>query len=142
MTQTAKLTQETRQSGHAGFTLIEVVVAVAILGWVLTSAISMVSQYADERGRMRDRFHGGQVAWNQLMEEYRQVRGWQSSMLSSEREESGSAEQAGMEWDWEVNTQAAMGSGLFQYRATSTASGAARPAAVFTLYLDVDGGEP
>ena len=136
------MTKKEAHLRHAGFTLIEVVVAVAILGWVLASAISMVSQYADERGRMRDRFYGGQVAWNQLMEEYRQVRGWQSPTLSASREESGRVEQAGMDWDWEVSTQAAMGSGLFQYRATSTVSGAARPAAVFTLYLDVDEGEP
>jgi len=55
---------------HRGFTLIEVAVALTILSWVLGSSLFLVSQYADERLRMRERFLATQVAWNQLMEQY------------------------------------------------------------------------
>ena len=37
----------------AGFTLIEVAVALTILGWVMGSALYLVQQYADERVRLR-----------------------------------------------------------------------------------------
>ena len=40
----------------AGFTLIEVAVALLILSTVLASSLQLVNQYADERERMRDRF--------------------------------------------------------------------------------------
>ena len=59
-----------------GFTLIEVVIALFILSWVLSSAIYMVHQYADERVRLRERFLANQVAWNHLMEHYQQSQKW------------------------------------------------------------------
>lgn len=40
----------------AGFTLIEVVVALAILSWVLGGALYLVQQYADERLKLRQGF--------------------------------------------------------------------------------------
>ena len=43
--------------GARGFTLIEVAVALAILGWVMGSALYLVQQYADERIRLREQFY-------------------------------------------------------------------------------------
>ncbi|MGB0669150.1 MAG: type II secretion system protein, partial [Porticoccaceae bacterium] len=40
----------------AGFTLIEVAVALAILSWVLGSTLYVVQQYADERLKLRQGF--------------------------------------------------------------------------------------
>lgn len=100
---------------HNGFTLIEVAVALAILGWVLGAAIFLVSQYADERLRMRERFLSNQVAWNQLMEEYRFAQGWQSSNgLGTDKE--GISTQGNQQWRWEMDIEAALGQDLYRYQ--------------------------
>ena len=65
------------------FTLIEVVIALTILAWVLGSVLFLVSQYADERLMMRQRFYGNQVAWNQLLDNYQKTRGWISVTRST-----------------------------------------------------------
>ena len=63
-------------NSKAGFTLIEVVVALAILGLVLGGAISTVHQYADQRGYLNSKMISSQVAWNTLMDKYRHAEGW------------------------------------------------------------------
>jgi len=85
-----------------GFTLIEVVIALFILGWVLSSAIYMVHQYADERVRLRERFLANQVAWNHLMEHYQQSQRWISPGSSPSLKKKGVDEQAGQKWRWEI----------------------------------------
>jgi len=63
--------------GARGFTLIEVAVALAILGWVMGSALYLVQQYADERIRLREQFYSSQVSWNRLLERYQNSEnGW------------------------------------------------------------------
>ena len=52
---------------NAGFTLIELVVALFILSLVLSGAIYSIQQYADERLMMKDRLYSHNVAWNLLM---------------------------------------------------------------------------
>ena len=59
----------------AGFTLIEVVVALAILSWVLGGALYLVQQYADERLKLRQGFFATQVSWNRLLERYQDSQG-------------------------------------------------------------------
>ena len=41
----------------AGFTLIEVAVALSILGWVMGGALYLIQQYSDERIRLREQFY-------------------------------------------------------------------------------------
>jgi len=50
------MTDYTKAKSAAGFTLIEVVVALAILSWVLGSTLYVVQQYADERLKLRQGF--------------------------------------------------------------------------------------
>mgnify|MGYP000515753376 FL=1 len=87
--------------GARGFTLIEVAVALAILGWVMGSALYLVQQYADERIRLREQFYSSQVSWNRLLERYQNSEKWlvigQSSGLSTK----GVASQGDQEWRWQ-----------------------------------------
>lgn len=72
-----------------GFTLIEVVVALGILGLVLGGAISTVHQYADQRSHLSKKTFSSQVAWNVLLEQYRYAEGWVSGSESSSRNKKG-----------------------------------------------------
>ena len=104
-----------RSSCSRGFTLIEVVIALFILGSVLSSAFYMVHQYADERVRLRERFLTNQVAWNHLMEHYQQSQKWIVSGSSQSLKKKGIDEQAGQKWKWEINIEKAMGQDLYRY---------------------------
>jgi type II secretion system protein I len=121
-----------------GFTLLEVAVAVAILGWVLGSAIMLVSQYADERRLLRERFLGAQVAWNQLLEEYRSSLGWQG--LSTPRVyPQGEVALGGQYWQFSTVMEPTVGSGLFRYQVTVQDSESGRQVANLALFLTATG---
>lgn len=108
-----------------GFTLIEVAVALAILGWVLGAAIFLVSQYADQRVRMRERFLSNQVAWNQLMGEYQHVHGWRQT-TGGNPEVKGRTVQGNQQWYWQMNIEAALGQDMYKYQVNVAAAGDGR----------------
>ncbi len=122
-----------------GFTLIEVVVALTILAWVLGSALFLVSQYADERLMMRERFYSNQVAWNQLMNNFQRTRGWAPINQSGRAENEGVESQAGQDWYWQTDIAPAMGKDLFRYqvRASSDIGAAGSPtiSSALSMYL-------
>mgnify|MGYP003112075768 CR=1 FL=1 len=118
-----------------GFTLIEVVVALTILSWVLGSVLFLVSQYADGRIMMRERFYGNQVAWNQMMENYQLSRGWSPLGESNRIELSGEEEQDGQTWFWQMNITRAMGRNLFRYETRVAAESEQSSASTLVMYL-------
>ncbi|MFL2840766.1 MAG: prepilin-type N-terminal cleavage/methylation domain-containing protein [Pseudohongiellaceae bacterium] len=120
---------------HHGFTLIEVVIALTILSWVLGSVLFLVSQYADERLMMRERFYGNQVAWNQLMNNYQKSKGWIAPTQSIEVELNGREEQSGQNWDWQLEVVPAIGIDLFRYQSHVSSSSGSGIESSLTMYL-------
>jgi len=99
----------------AGFTLIEVAVALTILGWVMGSALYLVQQYADERVRLREQFYSAQVSWNHLIEHYQDAEKWTEKNKKSKRAIKGVDTQGEQPWRWELEVKEAMGTDLYRY---------------------------
>ncbi|MDC1210845.1 type II secretion system minor pseudopilin GspI [Porticoccaceae bacterium] len=118
-----------------GFTLIEVAVALAILGWVMGSALYLVQQYADERVRLREQFYASQVSWNRLLERYQYSEKWISKQQTSNRSTKGVASQGSQDWQWRIDIAEAMGDDLYRYQAKVALDGAERDSAGLFVYL-------
>ena len=124
-----------KMRGSKGFTLIEVAVALMILSWVLGSAIFMVQQYADERLRLRERFFSSTVAWNHLMDRYQDSQGWIAKTENSSKQRKGVDEQAGQDWRWSMNIEAALGQNLYRYEVTVGSDDSERNAASLAMFM-------
>ena len=118
-----------------GFTLIEVAVALTILSLVLTSALTVVSQYSDERLRLRERAFATQVSWNRLLERYQIAEKWVSSTQRGTVASKGIDEQYGQQWRWQMSTEAAMGQGLFRYEVKTGAADQQKSTTALAIYL-------
>lgn len=99
----------------AGFTLIEVAVALSILGWVMGSALYLVQQYADERVRLREQVYSAQVSWNHLIQHYQDAERWSEKSKKSKRPVRGVDIQGDNKWRWKLEVKEAMGTDLFRY---------------------------
>ena len=104
-------------SHKSGFTLVEVVVALGILGLVLGGAISTVHQYADQRNHLSNKTFSSQVAWNVLMEQYRYSKGWIGRAESAKKANKGEENQFGRDWKWKLGVEPAVGKDLYRYEA-------------------------
>lgn len=79
-----------------GFTLVEILVAVAVLGVAMGAILSGMARYADNAGALREKTVALWVAHNRLTEIGLQS-GWPEIGNSD-----GDLEMAGIEWRWEV----------------------------------------
>lgn len=120
---------------YSGFTLIEVVVALGILGLVLGGAISTVHQYADQRSHLSNKKFSSQVAWNTLMNQYRYSEGWIGRAERSSRSVKGDETQYGREWRWTLQIEPAVGKDLFRHEAQVRAVNSERVTGSLSIYI-------
>lgn len=120
-----------------GFTLIEVAVALTILGWVMGSALYLVQQYADERVRLREQFYSAQVSWNHLVEQYQDAEKWTERNENSKRVIKGVDTQGDQDWRWELYVKEAMGNDLYRYQVKVGLPQNKRNSAALFVYLVV-----
>lgn len=82
----------------AGFTLVEVMFALAIFALAALAAVHVASEQISNTNRLEDRYLAQLVAGNRLAEVTAETR-WES--WPPENEASGTAELAGRSWFWE-----------------------------------------
>ena len=121
----------------SGFTLIEVAVALTILGWVMGSSLYLVQQYADERVRLREQLYSAQVSWNHLVEHYQDAEKWTEKNRKSKRAIKGIDTQGDQDWRWELEVKEAMGSDLYRYQVAVGLPNSDRNRAALFVYLVV-----
>ena len=121
----------------AGFTLIEVAVALSIIGWVMGSALYLVQQYADERVRLREQFYSAQVSWNHLVEQYQDAEDWTEINIKSKRPVKGIDTQGGYDLRWELEVKEALGNDLYRYEVEVGLQNSDRNRAALFVYLVV-----
>jgi general secretion pathway protein I len=92
-----------------GFTLIEVMVALAIVGLALPALIFQVMSNVDHQAYLRDRAFAQWVAQNRLAEVQLQRRVGQRVLAGSA---SGFEDMAGVRWAWRINAVASGVDGL------------------------------
>jgi hypothetical protein len=95
----------------------------------------MVQQYADERLRLRERFFSSSVAWNRLMERYQESQGWNAKTERGRKSNKGIDEQAGQDWRWEINIEAAMGQDLYRYEVEAGSTNSERYTSSLSIFL-------
>lgn len=93
---------QVRERQQGGFTLVEVMVALAVVALALPALLLALSQQVDATGYLRDKSIARMVAANKLTE---------LRIVSRAREavprgrENGSSEMAGREWYWWLDSQ-------------------------------------
>lgn len=107
---------ERKKSQIRGFTLLEVAIALLILGIVLTSSLQLIHRYADQRITMQDRIAANQVAWNRLMERYQIAENWIPANGLGVQRTRGVDEESDRNWQWELKIEEAAGQNLSRYK--------------------------
>ncbi len=125
-------------SRNSGFTLIEVVVALGILGLVLGGAISAVHQYADQRVHMSAKSLSNQVAWNVLLEQYHESDGRRSRSGRSSNAKKGQETHYGQDWNWVLTVEPAVGKNLYRYEAKVSPVDSDRTTGSLSIYIIED----
>ena len=123
---------------RSGFTLIEVAAALMILSLVLTGAISMVHQYADQRSKLSNQQFSSQVAWNRLLDRYRYAEGWVDSSERGSAPRKGVEQQYGQDWRWNIEVKPAMGKDMYRYEAQVGPQGSDCNLSALSLYIIED----
>lgn len=102
------------RASTGGFTLIEVVVALVILGLVLGGLYSEIQSQVDRRYYLQERYVGQTAAWNRLLEQYQLIERWTPSSETF-GDKNGDVKVYGRDWYWELDVQETLGEDFFRY---------------------------
>jgi len=90
-----------RTHSAAGFTLIEVLIAVAVLAIALGASLDALNVFSDTQVRLHERYLGHLTAWNVMTDHYNEQRAAAEGGAASLTTE-GSEDQGGRTWQWSL----------------------------------------
>lgn len=99
---------------NRGFTLIEVMVALVIMGLVLGGLYTELQSQVDLRYRIQERYLGQTTSWNRLLDQYQIVQGW-TPRGDPLGEKNGSSELLSRDWYWQLEVQETFGEDFYRY---------------------------
>ena len=99
---------------NRGFTLLECLIALLVIGLVMGGSLYQVSRYADERAMLAERLAAHTVAWNKLMDQYQLVQGWVAPN-SGLAEASGTSSGFDRDWHWEISAISTLAEDFYRY---------------------------
>jgi len=99
----------------AGFTLLECLIALLVVGLVMGGSLFQVSRYADERAELTDRLDAHTLAWNKLMDQYQLIQGWVQPNAGL-AESSGTSREGGRDWYWEMEATSTIAQDFYRYQ--------------------------
>lgn len=97
-----------------GFTLLECLIALLVVGLVMGGSLFQVSRYADERAELTSRLDAHTLAWNKLMDQYQLIQGWVQPNAGL-AEASGTAMEGGRDWYWEIEATSTIAQDFYRY---------------------------
>lgn len=120
---------------RGGFTLVEVLVAVAVVALAVTAVLTAMMRQVDGSAHLRDKLFAEWVALNQL--ELARLANMHGNQLPT-AVDSGSEEMAGRTWHWRAQPRRAQADGFIQLDVSvAAAEGDSVPALVtLTAILD------
>ena len=120
-----------------GFTLVEVMVALAVVSVALPALLFALSQQIDGTAYLRDKALANMVANNKLAE-LRLLTAARSDLFSGR--DSGSEELAGREWHWWLETEGTEVAGFFrvQIDVAADAESQAQPLLSLVAFMPAD----
>ena len=100
-----------------GFTLIEVVVALVIMGLVLGAIYRTIHAQVDLRYRLQQRYFAQTVAWNRLLKQYQALQKWAPAGQAADKQ--GETKIYGRDWYWEMDVKETFGEDFYRYEVKS-----------------------
>lgn len=97
-----------------GFTLLEVLVALVVLGLVMGGLFSEIQSQVDTRYKLQQRYLGQTAAWNRLLEQYQVIQKW-TPRGETLGESTGDMQVLGRDWYWQMQVQETFGEDFYRY---------------------------
>lgn len=124
-----------RRRGDAGFTLVEVLVAVAVVALAVTTVLVSMMRQIDGTTYLREKMIAHWVAENEL--ELALLRNAHSNQLPQNKQE-GSTEMAGSTWYWRAEPKRTSAQGFIQLEISVRSSEDKNASALVTLSAVLD----